>query len=94
MSDMIDDLFHGNLDLSLLEFKKDSAYNKKRSEILTLIDSLEEVGQEKAASRLSDALNDLDYIISRAYFTIGFRWGARMALAMLNDDYDTFNPTI
>lgn len=94
MKDMIDELFHGNLDLSLLELKKGSAYNKKRHEILTLIDSIEEAGQEKEAARLSDTLNDLDYITSRAYFTIGFRWGARMALAILSDEHDTFSPVI
>ena len=94
MSDMIDELFNGNVDLSLLEMKKGSAYYKKRHEILTLIESLEDTEHEKVSARISDAINDLDYIISRAYFTIGFRWGARMALAMLNDDHDTFSPVI
>ena len=94
MNDMIDELFNGNIDLSLLEMKKGSAYYKKRHEILTLIESLEDTEHEKVSARISDAINDLDYIISRAYFTIGFRWGARMALAMLNDDHDTFNPVI
>ena len=91
---MIDELFHGNLDLSMVELKKGSAYYKKRHEILTLMESLEETEHEKTAVQLSDALNDLDYIISRAYFTIGFRWGARMALAILNDEHDTFSPVI
>ena len=94
MKDMIDEMFHGNLNLSLLELKKGSAYYKKRHEILTIIESLEETKNETISSQLSDALNDLDYIISRAYFTIGFRWGARMALAILNDEHDTFSPVI
>ena len=94
MTDMIDELFNGNLDPTMVELKKGSAYYKKRHEILTLVDSLEEAGQEKAAARLSDALNDLDYIISRAYFTIGFRWGARMALDIMSDEHDTFSPVI
>ena len=90
MTDIIDDLFHGNLDPSLLDLKKGSAYNKKRHEIFTLIDSIEEAGVEKEAKRLGDAIGDLDCIISKASFTIGFRWGARMALAILNDEHDTF----
>ena len=94
MINMIDELFHGNLDLSMVELKKGSAYYKKRHEILTLMESLENTEYEKTAVQLSDALNDLDYIISRAYFTIGFRWGARMALDMLNDKHDTFSPVI
>ena len=94
MTNIIDELFHGNLDPSLLELKKGSAYNKKRHEILTLIDAIGEAGNEKEADKLSDALNDLDYIISRAYFTIGFRWGARLALAIMNDAHDTFSPVI
>ena len=93
MVNMIDELFHGNLDLSMVELKKGSAYYKKRHEILTLIESLEDTEHEKTFSQLSDAINDLDYII-RAYFTIGFRWGARMALDMLNDKHDTFSPVI
>ena len=94
MINMIDEPFHGNLDLSMVELKRGSAYYKKRHEILTLMESLEETEHEKTAVQLSDALNDLDYIISRAYFTIGFRWGARMALDMLNDKHDTFSPVI
>ncbi len=93
MTDMIDELFNGNLDLSMVELKRGSAYYKKRHEILTLIESLEDTEHEKVSSKLSDAINDLDYIVSRAYFTIGFRWGARMALAILNDEHDTFSPT-
>ena len=94
MTDMIDELFNGNLDLTMVELKKGSAYYKKRHEILTLIEALEETEHEKMSGQLSDAINDLDYIISRAYFTIGFRWGARMALSMLNDEHDTFSPVI
>ena len=94
MKDMIDELFSGNLDLTLVELKKGSAYYKKRHEILTLIEALEETEHEKMSAQLSDAINDLDYIISRAYFTIGFRWGARMAIAMLSDEHDTFSPVI
>lgn len=94
MKDMIDELFNGNLDLSLLGLKKGSAYNKKRHEILPLIESLEDTEHEKVSSQLSDAINDLDYITSRAYFTIGFRWGARMALDILSDNHDTFSPVI
>ena len=94
MPDMIDELFHGNLDPNLFELKKGSAYNKKRHEILTIIDALAESGSTKEAKLLGDALNDLDYIISRAYFSVGFRWGARMAIAMMNDDHSTFSPVI
>ena len=94
MINMIDELFHGNLDLSMVELKKGSAYYKKRHEILTLIESLEDTEHEKTFSQLSDAINDLEYILSRAYFTIGFRWGARMALDMLSDKHDTFSPVI
>ena len=94
MQDMIDELFHGNLDPDLLELKKGSAYNKKRHEILTLIESLEDNGNKQEAVRLGDAISDLDYIVSRAYFSIGFRWGARMAIAMMTDDHSTFSPVI
>ena len=94
MINMIDELFNGNLDLSMVELKKGSAYYKKRREILTLIESLEDTEHEKVSSQLSNAINDLDYIISRAYFTIGFRWGARMAMAILSDEHDTFSPVI
>jgi hypothetical protein len=55
---------------------------------------LEDTEHEKVSSQLSDAINDLDYIISRAYFTIGFRWGARMALDIMKDKHDTFSPVI
>ena len=91
MTDIIDNLFHGNLDPSLLDLKKGSDYNKKRHEILSIIDTIKDAGKEKEATKLSDAIGDLDCIISRAYFTIGFRWGARMALAILNDEHDTFS---
>ena len=94
MINMIDELFHGNLDLSMVELKKGSAYYKKRHEILTLIESLEGTEHEKVSAQLSDAINDLDYIISRAYFTIGFRWGARMALDIMSDKHDTFSPVV
>lgn len=94
MDDMIDALFHGNLDLSLLDLKKDSQYYKTRNEILNILESLESPETKKKTDHLSDALNDLDYVISHAYFTIGFRWGARMMLSMLNDDHGTFDPVI
>ena len=61
---------------------------------LTLIESLEDTEQEKVSSQLSDTINDLEYILSRAYFIIGFRWGARMALDILSDNHDTFSPVI
>ena len=94
MPDIIDELFHGNLDPNLFELKKGSAYNKKRHEILTIIDELEANGSIKEAKFLGDKLNELDYIVSRAYFSVGFRWGAQMAIAMMHDDHSTFSPVI
>ena len=91
MPDMIDDLFYGNLDPALLEIKRGSDYNKKRAAITTVLETLEEAGYAQEASRLGDLLNDLDYLVSRAYFTVGFRWGARMALAIMDDSSDVFD---
>lgn len=89
MSDILDELFYGNLDLSLQE-KKGSTYNKKLSEIVTLLEKLEESDYAQEAKRLGDALSDLDEITSRAHFIIGFRWGARLALAITRDDPNIF----
>lgn len=90
MADMIDELFYGNLDFSMLDFKKDSEYNKRQSRILSLLGEIEDGGFKLQADCLGDALSDLDSVISHAYFTTGFRCGARMALAIMSDDPNTF----
>ena len=59
---------------------------------LTIWEALESPETKERTDRVRDALNDLDYVISRAYFTIGFRWGARMALSILSDESDLFVP--
>ena len=92
MTDMIDELFQGKLDLSMFELKKGSEYYNKRNEIVSLLEALENPETKEKTERVRDALNDLDYVISRAYFTIGFRWGARMALSILSDESDLFVP--
>lgn len=92
MADILDELFFGNLDLSLPDLKKGSAYNRKRSEVATLLEKLEDSDHEKEVKLLGDALGDLDKITSRAYFTIGFRCGARVALAITSDDSNIFTP--
>ena len=91
MPDMIDDLFYGKLDPALLEIKRGSDYNKKRAAITTVLESLEEVGYAQEASRLGELFNELDCVVSRAYFTVGFRWGARMVLAIMDDSSDVFD---
>lgn len=91
MTDMIDELFHGNLDLSMIELKRGSEYNKKFSEVSTLLDKMEDLGREPEVRMLRDALGDLDLVTSHAYFKVGFQWGARMALAILHDDQDVFS---
>lgn len=91
MTNIIDELFYGNLDLSL-QNKKGSAYNKKLSEIVTLLEKLEDSEYAQEAKRLGDAISDLDSITSRAHFIIGFRWGARIALAITSDDPSIFTP--
>ena len=89
MADILDELFYGNLDLSL-QNKKGSAYNRKASEIATLLEKLEDSDYSQEAKRLGDAFSALDEITSRAHFIIGFRWGARTALAITSDDPDIF----
>ena len=91
MTDILDELFYGNLDLSLLD-KKGSTYNKKLSEIVTLLEKLEDSEYAQEAERLGDAFSELDTITSRAHFIIGFRWGARIALAITSDDPNIFTP--
>ena len=89
MTDIIGEFFFGNLDLSMLEAKRDSEYNRKREEITKMLDALAAT-HAKEASELMDAVNDLDVIASREYFSLGFRWGARMMLAIMNESGDTF----
>ena len=91
MPDMIDELFYGNVDLSLLEIKKGSDYNKKCSRVATLLEELEEQNCPALAKGLGDAISDLDSIVSRTYFSVGFRWGARMALAIMSEDPNMFS---
>ena len=91
MPDMIDELFYGNLDLSMLEIKKGSDYNKKCSRVATLLEDLEAKECTSTAKYLGDAISDLDDITSRTYFSIGFRWGARMAIAILSEDPNMFD---
>ena len=91
MDDMINELFYGNLDLSLMELKRGSDYNKKRSQVMTILDDLEGQISERSIQSLRDALNELDLLTSHAYFTIGFRWGARMLLSIFDDDESLFS---
>ena len=91
MYDMIEELFYGNLDLSMLEIKKGSDYNKKCSRVATLLEELEAADCAVIAKSLGDALGELDAITSRTYFSVGFRWGARMAMAILSEDPNMFN---
>lgn len=91
MGNMIDDLFYGNLDPTLIEIKRGSDYYKKRAAISTLLESLEGSGYVQESTQLGGLINDLDCLVSRAYFTIGFRWGARMALSIMDDTGDVFD---
>jgi len=63
MSDILDELFYGNLDLSLLD-KKGPTYNKKLSEIVTLLEKLEDSNYAQEPNRLGDTFSDLDEITS------------------------------
>ena len=91
MGNMIDDLFYDNLDPTLIEIKRGSDYYKKRAAISTLLESLESCGYARESTQLEEMISDLDYLVSRAYFTIGFRWGARMALSIMDDSGEVFD---
>ena len=92
MANMIDNLFFANQNTTFLNLKKGSDYNKKLSEILSIIDKLEDNSLEHDAALLRKNLNDLDLITSHAYFSIGFHWGAQMALTITDDDiHNTFS---
>ena len=91
MTNMIEELFYGNLDPTLIEVKRDSDYHKKRAAISTILESLESCGYARESTQLEELISDLDYLVSRAYFTIGFRWGARMALSIMDDTDEVFD---
>ena len=90
--DMIMELFYGNLSGENLYPRKSSEYTELLGRINDAVDEISKSVTEEQSSRLLNSVSEMDGIISSAYFSIGFRWGARMMLSMLTDDTGTFEP--
>ena len=88
MADIIRMLFAGKLDPLDLPLRQNSAYRQTSQKVSAVLDLLYDKDESK--DRLSDLLNELEMEIACAYFTLGYRWGGQMMLAMLREDDATF----
>ena len=88
--DMIKELFYGNLGVDALGVKKTSEYTKYQRRINTMVEDMEKHIPKEQCERLLNCIAELDDCISIAYFSLGFRWGARMIISVVNDDTETF----
>lgn len=89
--DMIKELFYGNLGVDALGVKKTSEYAKFQRCINTMVEDMEKHIPKEQCERLLNCIAELDDCISIAYFSLGFRWGARMIISIMADDADTFD---
>lgn len=88
--DMVKELFYGNLGVDALGVKKTSEYAKFQRRINTMVEDMEKHIPKEQCERLLNCIAELDYCISIAYFSLGFRWGARMIISVVTDDSETF----
>ena len=90
MTDMIEELFYGRLDLAQMRPKEDSDYRKAHQKISEIIEGIEPLIGKKNMDYLENAILDLEAAVSKAYFTIGFQWGAKMVLSIFGPIPDAF----
>ena len=88
--DMVKELFYGNLGVDALGVKKTSEYAKYQRRINAMVEDIEKYVPKEQCERLLNCIAELDDCISVAYFTLGFRWGARMIISVMAADVDTF----
>ena len=90
MKNMIEELYYGNLDLTLLRPKLDSEYCKKHREINELLKKLDPYITKEDAIALHDNIISLEEIVGRSYFVIGFQWGAKLLMSVFDYEPDMF----
>ena len=87
---MIKELFYGNLGVDALGIKKTSEYAKFQHRINAMVEDMEKHVPKEQCEKLLNCIAELDDCISIAYFSLGFRWGARMIMSVMVDDPETF----
>ena len=95
MRKIIEDIYTGRLSAGNRTFKRGSEYEKALSELVKLEDALRgklcpDGGEALAA--YAQAYANLNSIYNLENFSIGFRMGAQVMLAILLPDDETFVP--
>ena len=88
---MIKELYEGNLDVSRLHPKADSEYWKALDGIGAFLDKAKETWGWEQSESLENALIDLEGVMSKDSFILGFQWGAKLMLSIFGDEPDTFH---
>ena len=86
MTDIIDELFYGCVDVSLLDLGKATEQNEKQKKIVEVLNALQEKGVTEEAERLRAAITDSNFEIGRSCFTLGLRLGVRLMVAVMNEE--------
>ena len=90
MVNAIEAIYNGDLNLSLKGPKRNSAYRKKLAEIDEMERTIEANCGKDIVRKLEETAIDLEEIVAKDHFVMGFMWGARLMLAIFDDEPDTF----
>ena len=91
MADIVRRLVEGKLDPLALPVREGSRYHRATRQIAAFMEQLcdrEEYPEDM--KRLDTMLTEVEIESAYAYFTLGYRWGGQMMLAMLQEEDTTF----
>ena len=90
MADIVRRLVEGKLDPLALPVCRESQYGQASKEMAAFMEKLRDEDHGEDMDRLSSMLSTVEIESAYAYFTLGYRWGGQMMLAMLQEEDTTF----
>ena len=90
MENLIEKIYKGELDVLGKRPRRASGYRKVQRGINAYVKEVANYMGKAHGECLENAIIDLEELVGRDHFILGFQWGAKMMLSILGDEPDTF----
>lgn len=90
MENLIEKIYKGKLDITRMGPKKGAEYWQIQDRVNFYVKETSKTMGKAHGESLENAVIDLEELVGRDHFILGFQIGAKLALAILGDEPDSF----
>lgn len=90
MENLIEEIYKGKLDITRMGPKKGSEYCQIQDRVNFYVKETSKTMGKAHGESLENAVIDLEELVGRDHFILGFQMGAKLTFSILGDEPDSF----